>query len=36
MATWKARDTSSGMRAGSSISHTHFVVEPKKALKSIS
>jgi len=36
IATWKARETISGMRAGSSISATHFAVEPKKALKSIS
>ena len=31
-ATEKARVTSSGMRAASSISTTHFAIEPKKAL----
>jgi len=31
MATRKARATSSGMRAGSSISTVHLVIEPKTA-----
>ncbi len=31
MAVWKARDMISGMRATSSISTTHFAIEPKTA-----
>ena len=30
-ATWKARETSSGSRAGSSISTTHLAMVPKTA-----
>ena len=30
-AVWKARETSSGMRAGSSISVAHLAIEPNTA-----